>query len=330
MAAPFERRELPEQGFFGRLFGRVNREGMLAEVEAALADAEDWAAVPRAAIEAIEAKYGGTLLADARDEAMALVCRAADSLTPQQIVEGGVPRLRALGGCLGVGPEADAVARARAATALGEAAQILIADDDLSDADRASFAAAAEACGIGSEAMVSILTGAVTARLKAEIAAAISDGLLSDEEEARIAALGQALGARLELDAQMHDALLQARRLWLVEEGTLEPVPAPIALPRTEACLFAGYGQVLEPRTRGKRAFTHSYGAGDIVLTTKRIIFNGGDKNIAVRLNTVIEFQAYDDGVEVRRASGKPLTFALNARDEWFARLFARARRDVG
>lgn len=66
------------------------------------------------------------------------------------------------------------------------------------------------------------------------------------------------------------------------------------------------------------------------MLTTKRIIFNGGDKNIAVRLNTVIEFQAYDDGVEVRRASGKPLTFALNARDEWFARLFARARRDVG
>ena len=50
MAAPFERRELPEQGFFGRLFGRVNREGMLAEVEAALADAEDWAAVPRASL----------------------------------------------------------------------------------------------------------------------------------------------------------------------------------------------------------------------------------------------------------------------------------------
>ena len=85
MAAPFERRELPEQGFFGRLFGRVNREGLLAEVEAALADAEDWAAVPRAAIAAIEANYGGTLLADARDETMALVCRAADALSPQQI-----------------------------------------------------------------------------------------------------------------------------------------------------------------------------------------------------------------------------------------------------
>ena len=330
MAAPFERRELPEQGFFGRLFGRVNREGLLAEVEAALADAEDWAAVPRAAIAAIEANYGGTLLADARDETMALVCRAADALSPQQIVEGGVARLKALGAALGVGPEAEAVAHARAERALAEAAAILIADDELGEADRASFAAAAEACGFTPETVAPILAEAASARLKAEIEAAVADGLLTAEEEARIEALGQALGARLEIAPEMQETLRHARRLWQIEAGTPEPVASPIDLPRTEACLFAGYGQVLEPRTRGRKAFTHSYGAGDIVLTSKRLIFNGGDKNFAIRLNTIVSFEAFDDGVEVRRASGKPLTFALNLRDEWFARLFARVRRDAG
>ena len=52
--------------------------------------------------------------------------------------------------------------------------------------------------------------------------------------------------------------------------------------------------------------------------------------DVAIRLNTIVSFEAFDDGVEVRRASGKPLTFALNLRDEWFARLFARVRRDAG
>ena len=107
----------------------------------------------------------------------------------------------------------------------------------------------------------------------------------------------------------------EAKRLWQVEQGALETVQSPIALPRTEACLYAGYGQAMEPRTRGAKSFTHSYGAGDIVLTTKRIIFNGGDKNLAVQLKLIVDFSVYEDGVEVRKATGKPLTFALNAKN---------------
>ena len=52
-------------------------------------------------------------------------------------------------------------------------------------------------------------------------------------------------------------------------------------------------------------------------------------KNFAVRLNTIVDYDVFDDGVEVRRATGKPLTFALNAKDDWFARLFVRVRRDA-
>jgi hypothetical protein len=329
-SSPFRSAPLPEQGFFGRLLGRVNTEALLAEVETLLAEAGDWAAVSRGAVAAIEAKYDGALATHARSEAVLLVCRAADNLTPQQVVEGGAMRLRALAQALDIGSAAETVVQSRALAALGEAAQILIADGELGEADRAAFAKAAEGCGLAPDAVGVILRDAVTARMKDEIAHALADHRLTAEEEARIDALGHALSAKLHIDDQMADALHRARRLWQVEEGAIEPVASPIALPKTEVCLFAGYGQVMEPRSRGSKTFTHSYGAGDIVLTTKRIIFNGGDKNIAVRLNTVVDYEAFDDGVEVRRATGKPLTFALNAKDEWFARLFARARRDAG
>ena len=165
--------------------------------------------------------------------------------------------------------------------------------------------------------------------MKEEIAASLADGKLTADEEAKIEQLGHALSARLEIDAPTQDALIRARRLWQVEDGPLEAVASPIDLPKTETCLFAGYGQAQEPRSRGSKHFTHSYGAGDIVLTTKRIIFNGGVKNFAIRLNTIVDYDIFDDGVEVRRATGKPLTFALNAKDDWFARLFVRARRDA-
>lgn len=328
MSPPFQSRSLPEQGMFGRLFGRIHRDALLAEVETLLADAEDWADITRDQVAAIEAKYAATLKDAVLGDAMMLLTRAASDMTSQQTVEGGAARLRRLAGALGLASEAETVVLAKARTALSEAAQHLIADDDLTDAERAAYADAAQSCGVPPDAAAAILSAAVEWRMSREIAAAIADDRLTADEETRIDTLGHALHAQLDLDDVTRDRLARARRLWQVEEGEMPEAASPIALPKTERCLYAGYGQALEPRTRGKQSFTHSYGSGDVVLTTKRIIFNGGDKNIAFRLNTVIDYRVYDDGVEVRRATGKPLTFALGQKDEWFARLFERARRE--
>ncbi|MFT3809806.1 MAG: hypothetical protein QM698_07790 [Micropepsaceae bacterium] len=330
MSAPFQVKPLPEQGMFGRLFGRIHREAMLAEAETLLAEAPDWAGVPREAIAAIEAKYAATFKDATLSETMMLISRAATDMTAQQTVEGGAARLRQLASAFDLAGEAETVVLAKARTALAEAARHLIADDGLTDAERAAYAAAADSTGIGADEAAAILSMAVEWRMSQEIAAAIADDRLTADEEARIDTLGHALHARMEIDDTTRDRLARAKLRWQVDEGELPEANSPIALPGTERCLYAGYGQALEPRSRGKQSFTHSYGAGDIVLTTKRIIFNGGDKNIAVRLNTVIDFTVYDDGVEVRKATGKPLTFALGQKDEWFARIFERARREAG
>lgn len=329
MSTPFQTRPLPEQGMFGRLFGRIHRDAMLTEAENLLADAADWADVSRDEIAALEAKYGATFKDAVKSETMMLISRAATGLTAQQTVEGGANRLRRLAGAFGLSGEAETIVLARARLALAEAAQRLIADDDLTEDERSAFAEAADATGIAQEEAAAILSAAVEWRMSQEIAAAVSDDRLTSDEEARIEALGHALHARLDIPDAMRDRLARARLLWRIEQGELPEAVSPVALPRTERCLYAGYGQALEPRSRGKQSFMHSYGAGDIVLSTKRIIFNGGDKNLAVRLNAVIDYRVYDDGVEIRRATGKPLTFALGRKDEWFARIFERARRDA-
>lgn len=329
MSAPFQSRLLPEQGMFGRLFGRIHREAMLAEAETLLAEAVDWADIARDQMAAIEAKYGASFKDAVKSETMMLISRAANEMTAQQTVEGGAARLRRLAAAFDMSGDAETVVLARARSALAEAAQHLIADDDLTDSERTAFAGAAEATGIGAEEATAILSAAVEWRMSQEIAAAVSDERLTSEEEARIDSLGRALHARLEIPDAMRDRLARARKLWQVEQGELPEVQSPLALPGTERCLYAGYGQALEPRSRGKQSFTHSFGSGDIVLSTKRIIFNGGDKNFAIRLNTIVDYAVYDDGVEVRKATGKPLTFALGAKDEWFARIFERARREA-
>jgi len=330
MSAPFHVKPAPEQGMFGRLFGRIHREAMLAEAETLLAEAPDWADVTREAIAAIEAKYAASFKEAVLSETMMLISNAATDMTAQQTVEGGAARLRKLAAAFDLAVEAETVVLAKSRSALAEAARHLIADDDLTDSERAAYASAAESTGIGADEAAAILSMAVEWRMSQEIAAAIADDHLTAEEEARIDTLGHALHARLEIDDVTRDRLARAKLRWQVDAGELPEVASPVALPKTERCLYAGYGQALEPRTRGKQSFTHSYGAGDIVLTTKRILFNGGDKNIAVRLNTVIDFAVYDDGVEVRKATGKPLTFALSQKDEWFARIFERARREAG
>jgi hypothetical protein len=330
MSAPFQSRPLPEQGMFGRLFGRIHREAMLAEAETLLAEAPDWADVTREQIAAIETKYEAAFKDAVLSETIMLISRAATDMTSQQTVEGGAARLRKLAAAFDVSGQAETIMLAKARTALAEAAQLLIADDDLTDEERTAFAGAAQSTGIGPDEAAAILSAAVEWRMSQEIAAAVADDRLTAEEEARIDALGHALHARLEIPDEMRDRLARARKLWQVEQGELPEIQSPLALPSTERCLYAGYGQALEPRTRGKQSFTHSYGSGDIVLSTKRIIFNGGDKNFAIRLNTVVHYTVFDDGVEVRKATGKPLTFALSQKDEWFALIFERARREAG
>jgi hypothetical protein len=43
-----------------------------------------------------------------------------------------------------------------------------------------------------------------------------------------------------------------------------------------------------------------------LYLTNKRLILRGSTRNITVRLSSVLSFDAYGNGIEVQKASGRP------------------------
>jgi len=45
--------------------------------------------------------------------------------------------------------------------------------------------------------------------------------------------------------------------------------------------------------------------AGTLYITNKRVIFQGGKKNSAIRLVALIAFQPYSDGLVLEKASGR-------------------------
>jgi hypothetical protein len=329
MAAPFVEASVPEQDFFGRLFGRPDRRGFATSIHNLLAAANDWNTLARDDIDAIEQHYGLTL-ASSQPEAAEIMQQAAQSLSAQQVVEGGVARLQALAAVLGCVDVAAPVVAARARAALDHAADIVLDDADVSSGDRRDFDAAAQSAGFSKEEADAILTDGVVRRMKDEIARVLADGKFDAAEEERLGTMADMLGVKLQLDDATKDALQRARRLWEIEDGPLTPVPSPVDLPSTEECYFAARGQVQEQRSRGNQTATYSYGRGTIVLTTKRIISTGGEKDFAIRLNTIAAHSEFEDGVEVRRGTGKPLTFALDAKDPSFGQLFKRLIRAQG
>ncbi len=324
MGSPFAVRPPRAQGLLGRLFGRVDRDALLAEVEAALARAGDWAAVTREQVQAIEARFGGALKDVGANEALGLVQAAADSLDDAAMAAGGASRLRSLAEALDLAEPAEGLILRRAGLAIAEAARAAASDGVVTEDERAAYDGLVARMGIEPALAEGVMAEAATEVMRGALAEATQDGRLSDEEMARLDALAAGLKTRLALDAETEALVTRARKLWQAEAGPLPVLDAPIRLFKSEACRYAATGEALEPRTRGKTDYWHSFGHGDVVLTDKRVLFNGGSKNFAIQIARIVDHRADPGGIEIRRAAGKPLTLKLDARDETFPLLVAR------
>ncbi len=60
---------------------------------------------------------------------------------------------------------------------------------------------------------------------------------------------------------------------------------------------------------------------GILGITTKHIYFNGGDKSFRVRLDRIVSFEPYADGLGIMRDTARavPEAFTMDAHDAWFA-----------
>lgn len=174
----------------------------------------------------------------------------------------------------------------------------------------------------------------------------ISDERYSPDEEKELFEIAKSLKVDLGFDTDLRWKLEKLKVYWQIENLPLPAISPGIILQKTETChlqinnvdwhelrvvtqrvSYRGYSSSIKI-AKGFYLRTGSYtprsykteqmkliDTGTLYLTNKRLIFAGRLKNSNIRLEKIIDFVPYSDGVEIRKDTGKSplLTIQNNA-----------------
>ncbi len=183
---------------------------------------------------------------------------------------------------------------------------------------------------------------------------AIDDERLSPEEEKELELISKNLGVQLQIDKASREKMERYKLYWAIENGELPVVETGINLQRNESCYFTTPVNWLEMRTITKRInyggptaririmkgvyyrmgsiSTHRVTSeewrhidnGHLYLTNKRIIFMGTKKNTNIRLNRILAFTPYSNGIELEKDAGRNPFFGFAGNIELFSMILSR------
>ena len=162
-----------------------------------------------------------------------------------------------------------------------------------------------------------------------------ADQRVTREEMQELDDVGNALGVEVHLDSATKATLARYYQLWLVENGEPPPFPVDITLQKGEVAHFATAARWAELRTktvavrysgvsasiRIAKGVRWRVGtvtphrvtqdqitvidAGMFYITNKRAIFVGAKKNAAIRLNTLLGIEVFNDGIQLEKPTGR-------------------------
>ncbi len=148
--------------------------------------------------------------------------------------------------------------------------------------------------------------------------------------------------------------------MWRIAHGELEVVKPRINLPSGESCYFMHEIEWYETRCQ-RIAATYSgltmrrkiadgiywrtgaiginpvirdalvqIDAGRIHITNRRLLFTGSTKNISIKLNRILDFTRYSDGVKIDKDAGKNPVLVFDESIDVFCAILARVIADYG
>ena len=168
---------------------------------------------------------------------------------------------------------------------------------------------------------------------------AVADKRLTREEEQHLAKMSEKLGLTIAHDADSRARIDRFRLLARIENGELPTIRPSVILQRAETCHAQFACSLHELRTVTKSVRYHGpsgririmkglswrYGqinvnrvtseelrqldAGTLLITNKRLLFNGANKNANTPLKRVIHFTLYKDGIQIEKDSGRDQIF---------------------
>lgn len=186
----------------------------------------------------------------------------------------------------------------------------------------------------------------------------IARGSVSPEEESEIKLLAKNLNCSVQLDTKQQNALNRMKMIWAIQNGDIPTVSADINLYAKESCYFNRpaswyqYKTVTQrvnyagptARIRICKGVSYRIGsvraqritsevlapvdAGRLYVTDKRIVLLGARKSTTIRLNKVVSFTPYSDGIELFKETGKSIIIKIDTDMELFNLLLSRVMMD--
>jgi hypothetical protein len=187
------------------------------------------------------------------------------------------------------------------------------------------------------------------------VAQIVSDQRLSPAEERELQAIASSLNVNVQLKEQTKEQLRKLKLYWALENLDLPIIQPDIIIQKSEVCHFkipnvnwyelrsvrqrvnhSGYSTSFRVakgfylRSGSYRPQSYSVDTmklidtGTLYLTNKRIIFTGTKKNSNIRIDKIIDFTPYTDGVEIGKDTGKSPTLQMAQNANIFCMILER------
>ncbi len=163
---------------------------------------------------------------------------------------------------------------------------------------------------------------------------AISDQRLSEDEEKQLEKITKNLNVNLQIDNKTQNILDKYKLFWKIENGDIPIIDCNLSLPKNEFCYFRAVCDWYEIKKvtkkinysgvsasikimKGVRYRVGSItpvrvtseemvliGSGSIFITNKKIQFVGSNRNSNIKIQSIVSFTPFSDGIEISKTSG--------------------------
>jgi Chloroplast envelope transporter len=354
-------KELAKSSWFHRLFGLVVKKNALIEVNNLLAT-KPISEIDLEQIAVISQKYKLDCHGKFRNEFKSLYQKYLEfSLRDRHLSDEELSNLKALQELLAV---RDSMARRIFRDTVNDiynlALDDVLMDGKIDEHEKMFLKGLRENLQIPAAIADKAYTKKAEMLLQKSLTEAIADRMLSPQEEEEINSLAKRLNIDFNFSNKIKAAELERMRLyWMIAHGDIPVIDPGIRLFKGENCFFTRPANWCEMRSVTKRiryggpmlrikiakglyyrAADYAVSAvkedvlapldsGSVFFTSKRVIFTGrkGSKNI--RLNRILDFEPYSDGLEIIKDSGKNPVIRMDEDADLAAMILARLLGDI-
>lgn len=359
-SAVFYSKELKKPNIFQRLFKQLPKENALIEVNNLLAS-KSVRDITETEISDISEKYKlnlhQTFLANFLEMYAAQLKYA---LLDDKLTEDELDELRSLKELFGLSQrQVSLIHEQLASNVYKQSVASAVSDGIVTEQEKRDLQKLQSELCIPDELVERITSQVKSVKIQNFVDGVIAKGSCTPEDENEIYLLAKNLNCSVHLDSRQQNALNRLKMIWAIRNGVIPTVDADINLTAKERCYFNRPASWFQYKTVTKRVnyagpsvrikickgVSYRMGSarvhretsevlapvdsGRLYVTDKRIVLLGNRKTSTIRLNKMVSFTPYTNGVELFKETGKSIFVKIDTDMELFNLLLSRVMMDA-